>query len=157
MFSTIIEIQSAYMVRKLFYVSMDTTGLNIGTGKFKDHNFFLFSQDDFWLYPSLNQKQPILCSEYIYFGYKTFLALPAMFVLLSLDVNVTSLKAHLKQHSTCPQNSYPGLQAKAPSLNIVSKTFLSFPFYFASTFSSKSLFCTLLPGISPGIMQAMRS
>lgn len=28
-------------------------GLNIG--KFKNHNFFLFSQDDFWLYPSLKR------------------------------------------------------------------------------------------------------
>lgn len=42
-------------------------------------------------YPSLNKKQLILCSEYIYFGYKTPLALPAMLALLSLDVKMTSL------------------------------------------------------------------
>lgn len=62
-----------------------------GQEKIKVPNFFLFSQNDFWLYPSLNKKQLILCSEYIYFGYKTPLALPAMLALLSLDVKMTSL------------------------------------------------------------------
>ena len=117
MFSAIIGIQSAYTVRKLFYISMDTTGFNIETGKFNHHNFFLFSQNDFWLYPSHNKKHLILCSEYIYFGYKTPLALPAMFALLSLDVKITSLglissstlHAHkiavrIAPHSTLPEN-----------------------------------------------------
>jgi len=92
------------MARKFFYVPIDTTGFNTWTGKFKYHNFFLFSQNNFWLCPSLNQTQLILCSEYIYFGYKTPLALPAMFALLCSTVHIHKKAVRIGPQSTLPEN-----------------------------------------------------
>lgn len=96
MFSAITGIEYTFMVKKLFYRSMGTTGLNIWTRKHKEHKFsFLVRMISDSNYPknriSITMVLNTLVLATRYFWHQQF-------ALLSREVKVSTW-AHFEQHS----------------------------------------------------------